>query len=243
MVDEILKSVAAGLGALVIGLMVQYIARRQKEISKKSKEEITHIADIVQKEEAKTRAASLEKLLEKVPSGLQIDEFTRKIEEIATKFSQVEPRRSEEFSAVENLINGYHEQALEQAKVQFWFSIFAATVGFGLIIYSSANIDIQNLGTVSKVLPGVVMDAVAFLFFKQAAETRQRATELYDRLRTDRRNSESIGLVSSIEDLKVRSAVKAQIALQMSGLNPSPIDLTKFLSGTMAEKEGEKKTD
>jgi hypothetical protein len=53
---------------------------------------------------------------------------------------------------------------------------------------------------------------------------------LYDRLRRDKQLSESVSLVSSIEDLRVRSAVKAQIALHMSGLQPTPIDLSHFLS-------------
>ena len=81
------------------------------------------------------------------------------------------------------------------------------------------------------------MDAVAFLFFRQASETRQRATELYDRLRRDKQMTESLRLVTSIEDLRVRSAVKAQMALHMSGLDPAPIDLTKFLS--VAESDDE----
>lgn len=230
MVYDLLLTVISGLITVLAAVFMQYISRRQKESANKSKEEISHIADLVKTEESKTRAASVEKLLEKIPSGLQIDEFSRKIEEAALRLTQTIPAKPEDFDAVENLINGYHEQALEQAKVQFWFSVAAATVGFALIIYQGANIDINNISTTMKILPGTVMDAVAFLFFKQATETRQRATELYDRLRTDKRNTQSVNLVASIEDIKVRSAVKAQIALHMSGLNPSPIDLTNFLS-------------
>lgn len=74
------------------------------------------------------------------------------------------------------------------------------------------------------------MDAVAFLFFRQAKETRQRATELYDKLRLDKKIAESATLVASIEDTRLRSAVKAQLALHMSGLEPNPIDLSAFLS-------------
>jgi len=74
------------------------------------------------------------------------------------------------------------------------------------------------------------MDTVAFLFFRQASETRQRATELYDRLRKDKQASEAIALVAAIEDIKVKSAVQAQLALHMAGLEPAPIDLTKFLA-------------
>lgn len=37
-------------------------------------------------------------------------------------------------------------------------------------------------------------------------------------------------LVSSIEDQRLRSAVKAQLALHMAGLQPSATDLSSFLS-------------
>jgi hypothetical protein len=94
----------------------------------------------------------------------------------------------------------------------------------------------DKLATVSKTFPGVVLDAVAFLFFRQAAETRQRATELYDRLRRDKQLAESSAIVDSIEDVRLRSAVKAQLALHMSGLQPKEIDFSAFLS---AEKSQE----
>jgi hypothetical protein len=74
------------------------------------------------------------------------------------------------------------------------------------------------------------MDAVAFLSFRQAVETRQRATELYDRLRRDKQMAESSAIVASIEDVRRRSAVKAQLALHVSGREPKPIDLGNFLS-------------
>jgi hypothetical protein len=42
------------------------------------------------------------------------------------------------------------------------------------------------------------------------------------------RNAKAI--VESIEDIQIKSAVKAQIALHMAGLKPKEIDLTTFLS-------------
>src|SRR6266516_3495197 len=137
-------------------------------------------------------------------------------------------------AAVESLITGYHEQALSQAKAQFWFSVFAACVGFAWILYAGADIRAESLSTISRIVPGAVLDAVAFLFFRQASETRQRATELYDRLRRDQQTSDSVALASSIEDLKVRSVVKAQIALHLSGLQPNPIELGSFLSPNLS---------
>jgi hypothetical protein len=68
------------------------------------------------------------------------------------------------------------KSGLGQARAQFWFSVVAATIGFAWILYGGAGISPDNLATVSKILPGVVMGSVAFLFFRQASETRQRAT-------------------------------------------------------------------
>jgi hypothetical protein len=133
-------------------------------------------------------------------------------------------------SPVENLVQSYHKQALDQAKVQFWVSVAGAMIGFLWMIYSAIGIDPARIGTVLKILPGVVMGTVAFLFFRQASETRQRATELYDRLRSDSKWSQAVALVESIEDERVRSVVKAQISLHMAGLQPSPMDLSALLS-------------
>ncbi len=132
---------------------------------------------------------------------------------------------------VEALIHGYHEQALNQSSTQFWFSVIIATMGFAWILYFGLSFQSQDPVTALHITPGVILDAVAFLFFKQASETRQRATDLFDRLRKDKLSGDSIVLVASIEDARVRSAVKAQMALYMAGLTPTPINLSQFLSG------------
>jgi len=131
---------------------------------------------------------------------------------------------------VERLISSYHEQALGQARAQFWFSVAAATIGFVWILWAGSGIDPSHAVSAMRTIPGMILDAVAFLFFRQAAETRQRATDLYDRLRRDKQMSESAALVASIEDGRLRSVVKAQLALHMSGLAPNAIDLGAFLS-------------
>jgi hypothetical protein len=100
--------------------------------------------------------------------------------------------------------------------------------------------DLPQLQLLLKSLPGVAITTVAGLFFKQAGETRQRATELYDRLRSDNQHSQAISLVESIEDGGVRSVVKAQLALHMAGLAPSTLDLSAVLSDltrTNAQKD------
>ena len=139
-------------------------------------------------------------------------------------------RAKVETTIVETLVSSYHTQALGQARVQFWFSTAAATLGFGLIWYGAFTVASDISAGLSKCVTGVVTDAVAYLFFRQASEIRQRATDLYDRLRRDRRGAESVAVVASIEDLRVRNTVRAQLALHMAGLDPIPIDLTAFLS-------------
>jgi hypothetical protein len=129
---------------------------------------------------------------------------------------------------VDNLVSSYHRQALTQAGVQFWFSVAAATIGFAWILYAATSaIDLMGL---VKAVPGIVLDGVAFLFFRQATDTRQRATDLYDRLRRDRQTTESLRLASTIDNERIRTAVQAQIAMHLAGLSAAPIDFAHLLS-------------
>jgi hypothetical protein len=131
---------------------------------------------------------------------------------------------------VETLVDSYHRQALDQARFQFWFSVVAATAGFIWILGTGAMAALeQSLSGFSKIIPGTVIEAVALLFFKQAEQTRQRATALYDRLRTDNLNTQAVEIVSSIEDPTLRSAVRAQLALHMVGMAAGAFDVGRFL--------------
>ncbi len=131
---------------------------------------------------------------------------------------------------IEELISGYHRQALIQAGIQFYFSLLAAAVGFGIIIYTVlTRATSDEFEMVLKSLPGIAISSVATLFVKQVAETRQRATELYDRLRADNKLNEAIALINSIEDVKIKSVVKAQIAMSMVGLQYDPISMNDLM--------------
>ena len=87
----------------------------------------------------------------------------------------------------------------------------------------------------------VIVNAIAALFFRQAEQTRLRATELYDRLRKDRQMTRAEAVVNTIEDSNIRSLAKAQIALHMVGLVPKEMDLTALIS--KAEKRLEEKSN
>lgn len=133
-------------------------------------------------------------------------------------------------SIAAELIASYHTQALTQAAAQFWFSVSAATIGFLFIMYIGFFYSLrrQPYLTLLNTLPGIAIEAVAALFFKQAEDTRKRATELYDRLRLDDKQTQAITLIESIENQALRDFVKAQWALQIVGLEPHPVALSPY---------------
>jgi hypothetical protein len=107
-------------------------------------------------------------------------------------------------------------------------SVIAASVGFIYILaYAWVGLNVgQNTTAIAiQAVPGLVMEVVALLFFKQSEQTRERATALYDRLRQDNQINAARVIVDSIDDVKIRSLVRAQIALHVSGLKPREIDL------------------
>ena len=194
----------------------EFFTLRKKE--NRSSEDIAAIAETVRSEREGRSVAVAEVLAaQAIGENPTPERFREMLQAVMT---QIGSRTDTVSKSVEHLINNYHEQALDQAKVQFWFTVVAATIGFIWILYAGVGIQADKLATVSKTFPGIVMDAVAFLFFRQAAETRQRATELYDRLRSDKQMAESSSIVTSIEDVRLRSAIRPSLRYTCLGLNP-----------------------
>ncbi len=134
-------------------------------------------------------------------------------------------------SPVQELVDSYQRQALGQARFQYWLSATAAIAGFVLIIYLAlASPSGDPLQTVLKFTPGAIIEAAAGLFFTQARETRQRATDLYDRLRTDTLQTKALLLVESITDNNMRNTIKAQLVLHMVGMNSKLDELGHLLA-------------
>lgn len=221
-----------GILSIIAGFILSFLAKKKSKEDNLEKENISKIAKtaFLQTEEAKLRA--LEEIAKKLPDGLDIKEFEKKFQSSLRVHGGIHIHQltDENNGFAEKLVNNYHSQALSQAKFQFWFSVTAATIGFALILFFSLGIDHKNFVEYIKILPGAVIDAVAFLFFKQAEQTRQRATELYDRLRNDRQLERAETVVDSIEDVKIRSVVKAQIALHMAGMKPKNLELPTLSS-------------
>lgn len=124
-----------------------------------------------------------------------------------------------EESYLHKLLELHHNQALQQANVQFWFSIFAAILGFVLIIiiiiFGQSEIWYENI---IKATPGAIIEVVSVLFISQARETRDRATNFFTELNYDRKIKKSIEIAESIEHDEIRADVKAKIALHIIGI-------------------------
>ena len=230
MIRDLLMSVVFGAITMLAGFVVVWIQNRQRKLNAHEEKKLDTIAKTVEAELNLQKTVLLEKATKNVAGHYSDDQLRYFSEEIKNAIAAIPDQHNPEQTAVETLISNYHEQALGQTKVQFWFSLVAACAGLLWILYAGLKIIPQQPSSTWAILPGVVIDAVAFLFFRQASETRKRATELYDRLRIDRQLRDSASRIASIDDPRVRNVVNAQIALQMSGLQPTPIDLSRFLS-------------
>lgn len=123
--------------------------------------------------------------------------------------------------AIEDLVRKYHYQAITQANILFWFSLILGASGFILISYAVIMFpNIEELQLLLRTIAGTVLEIVAGLFFRQAKEVRGRATELYDKLRADKRQTDAIALADSIDDIMVKSAIKAYLAEKMISRTP-----------------------
>jgi hypothetical protein len=222
-------TVLAAVMAVVGAILAKALVKATTDIAEIQLEKIV---DTFRSRANEARSEAVKAVAEKLPKGASEHEIKAAIETIrAGRDIIVHEVSSEERELVEGLVTNYHQQALSQARAQFWFSIVAASVGFMYILFAAFAADSKYPISFVSIIPGIVVDAVAALFFRQAEQTRQRATELYDRLRQDRQMSRAEAVVETIDDANIKSAVKAQIALHMAGLVPKEIDLKSFLTG------------
>ncbi|MCL2702374.1 MAG: hypothetical protein FWE91_02035 [Defluviitaleaceae bacterium] len=158
-----------------------------------------------------------------LPDGLTKDEYFAKLKSILSEISYSQLKNigsGPKDNDIESLIRNHHEQALNQASIQFWFSLIASVVGFvfiiTMILVSAGSVWYEYL---LGILPGIVIEAVSILFFKQSSETRERASDFLNRLRSDDQINKSIIIADSINDEALKSSIKAQIALHICGIS------------------------
>ena len=226
-----LTSLIIGAIGTLVGILANLLADK---INKKTKLEKEKFEELLASSESRAEEAKMilmKALSERLPPDIKLEDLSEKLSSQLKIAGDVVIHNviKPDSQLIEELVNSYHQQALSQARVQFWFSVIAAMVGFGYILYSASLFSEDNWVTILNILPGVVIDTVALLFFRQAEQTRQRATELYDRLRSDSQAIMAKDLLSSIEDTKIRSIAQAQIALHLSGVVTKDFDVSTLI--------------
>jgi len=234
MSPDFIASIVAALATALAGWAVAYFARFTLRRRKTEERGVESVLDAAKQN--RRQYEDISRALRRALYGGEID-GTQSQADLGLLVEKLKEIRSEgpdlrgTMDMVQELVESYHKQALQQARVQFWFSVIAASVGFGMVLYALIVArDAQTLDLLLRSLPGVSVDAVAALFFVQARETRQRATELYDRLRQDALQAESRDLVETISDKRMRDAVKAQLAMQMMGCSTENLSLNNLVT-------------
>lgn len=214
-------SVVFSMLVSIVAMMVTTISysKKKKETSAKTRE----VYRLVKQNEESEKTDLVKQTMSNIPSGLSKDEYFTKMESILSKLSYTKLKNDDKNTkdkAIEELIRSHHEQALSQASIQFWTSLIASIVGFLFIIFMMifANNE-QWYEYVLKVLPGAIIETVSYLFYKQASETRNRASDFLNRLRNDEQISRSIVIADSINNEELKSLIKAKVALHICGIN------------------------
>lgn len=230
---EPISAVAAALiaasSALLLPISKEFSKKIEQESSAFTSKKIQEIAKLVKAESEREKSAAVRAITTQPQSAEALSEIEKKIEKIELETSELSRPIQ---SAIEELVTSYHSQALRQAGIQFYFSVAAATVGFALIIYSAISaVNTDNPRKLLDTFPGAIISGVSALFFKQAEDTRRRATDLYDRLRSDERQSQAVSIADRIESQEFRSLVQAQLVLQLADVKDAkPIDLGSQIS-------------
>jgi Cyanobacterial TRADD-N associated 2-Transmembrane domain len=119
---------------------------------------------------------------------------------------------------IEQLVS-YYRQILNQSKISFWFSLVFASLGFFVIVTAAFLYTSTASGaTIAQFLAGVIMDAVAGLFFVQSRSAQKSMAEFFDKLRKDRMYMESKMLCDSIVNDDAKDSLKMYLVLHYAGL-------------------------
>jgi len=113
----------------------------------------------------------------------------------------------------------YYSQVLGQSRVSFWFSLIFASLGFAVIIAAALMYSEKTTGSsIASFVAGVIVDAVAALFFVQSRESQKAMAEFFDKLRIDRERLESRRMVEMVSDPVAKDAARLQLALHLAGV-------------------------
>jgi hypothetical protein len=131
----------------------------------------------------------------------------------------------------------YYAQVLAQSKISFWFSLLFASLGFGVIVIAGFKYtSTANGAAVAQFVAGIIMDAVAALFFVQSKNAQAAMGDFFDKLRRDRQQVESRRLCESISSPAARDALRVQLSLHYAEVESreqiAGVIINACLSGT-----------
>lgn len=139
----------------------------------------------------------------------------------------------------------YYAQVLAQSKISFWFSLFFASLGFAVIVIAGFKYtSVASGAAVAQFVAGIIMDAVAALFFVQSKNAQAAMGDFFDKLRRDRQQVESRRLCESISSAAARDALRVQLSLHYADVanrdQIAGVIINACLSSAEAKKEDER---
>lgn len=118
----------------------------------------------------------------------------------------------------------YHIQGLDQSRWGFWLSVAGSIIGFIVIIVSIVLLfmNIQT-GSIVTMISGIIIEAISGLFFWISDKATERVIDSFDKLRLDSNIVNSLELAKTIENTKVKDALKVKLSLYLVGINEENI--------------------
>ena len=134
----------------------------------------------------------------------------------------------------------YYAQILAQSKISFWFSLIFASIGFAVIIAAVFLSSAGSTGaTAVQFVAGVVIDAVAALFFVQSRNAQKSMGEFFDKLRRDRQQLESRKLCESVENKNARDALRINLSLHYAEIDDAASISSAIIGASLGTLRGE----
>lgn len=149
---------------------------------------------------------------------------------LAKKNDKFDDEKLIELAVHQTFMESHQKQALTHSKIQFYTGLFMSITGFLLIIYVVAfELSSNSITNVITIAGSIIIEGISILFLKESHKLRESAKEYHDNLSENQKQLQAIKIAESIEDLEIKSAIKAQLALHMIGINSDNVDTTKIL--------------
>jgi hypothetical protein len=124
--------------------------------------------------------------------------------------------------AIASTVDRFYDQALRHANVWSLASVLAAVVGLVVIVWEVIQANGRtDLEAGLKAVTGLLVEAVAALFYRQANATRKHAADLLNSTQSDRRLDSARQILSTIQDSDLRHDIACRLILRLAGDLPA----------------------